>query len=117
MIAGGFEGALKPAALIDLARRLSSEIRGSKARWATAATLINSLGAVPIAYFSFGAAAGVALDLPDRVAEARASVRTLPPSPKRVVMTAWRPGSATQVPRLEELGTNELDHVMSRVRV
>lgn len=46
MIAGGFEGALKPAALIDLVRRPPREIRGSKARWATALTLINSLGAV-----------------------------------------------------------------------
>jgi hypothetical protein len=48
------EGVLKIAALIDLARRPASQIRGSKARWATAITLINSLGAVPIAYFARG---------------------------------------------------------------
>jgi hypothetical protein len=48
------EGVLKIAALIDLARRPASQIRGSKARWATAVTLINSLGAVPIAYFARG---------------------------------------------------------------
>jgi hypothetical protein len=54
IISGALEGVLKIAALIDLARRPSSEIRGSKARWAAAATLINSLGAVPIAYFAYG---------------------------------------------------------------
>jgi hypothetical protein len=48
------EGLLKIAALIDLARRPPNEIRGSKARWAVAASLINSFGAVPIAYFTWG---------------------------------------------------------------
>jgi hypothetical protein len=48
------EGVLKIAALIDLARRPSDEVRGSKARWAAAVSLINSLGAVPIAYFAWG---------------------------------------------------------------
>ena len=55
IIAGGvFEGALKVAALIDLARRPAGEVRGSKLRWALAVTLINSLGAVPVAYFAYG---------------------------------------------------------------
>jgi hypothetical protein len=55
IIAGGvFEGVLKVAALIDLARRPASEVRGSKVRWALAVTLINSLGAVPVAYFAYG---------------------------------------------------------------
>ena len=55
IIAGGvFEGALKVAALIDLARRPASEVRGSKLRWALAVTLINSVGAVPGAYFAYG---------------------------------------------------------------
>jgi hypothetical protein len=54
VVAGVIEGALKIAALIDLARRPSSDVRGSKARWAAAVTLINSLGAVPIAYFAWG---------------------------------------------------------------
>jgi hypothetical protein len=55
LIAGGvFEGALKVAALIDLARRPETEVRGSKARWATAIVLINSFGAVPIGYFVRG---------------------------------------------------------------
>lgn len=48
------EGALKIAALVDLARRPAAEVRGSKARWATAIVLINSAGAVPITYFVRG---------------------------------------------------------------
>ena len=54
IVAGVFEGVLKIAALIDLARRPASEVRGSKVRWALAVTLINSLGAVPIVYFVHG---------------------------------------------------------------
>jgi hypothetical protein len=52
--AGIVEGVLKIAALIDLARRPSKQIRGSKAVWAGAVSLINALGAVPIAYFAWG---------------------------------------------------------------
>ena len=52
--AGVFEGVLKVAALTDLARRPASEVRGSKVRWALAVTLVNSVGAVPIAYFVRG---------------------------------------------------------------
>jgi hypothetical protein len=54
VVAGAVEGALKIAALIDLARRPSSQVRGSKARWAAAVTLINSFGAAPLAYFAWG---------------------------------------------------------------
>jgi len=54
VVAGALEGVLKVAALIDLARRPSSEVRGSKAGWATAVTFVNSFGAVPIAYFAWG---------------------------------------------------------------
>ena len=54
VVAGAAEGALKVAALVDLARRPASQVRGSKARWAVAVTLVNSLGAVPIAYFAYG---------------------------------------------------------------
>jgi len=54
VVAGAIEGALKIAALIDLVRRPSSQVRGSKARWAAAVMLINSLGAVPVAYFVWG---------------------------------------------------------------
>jgi hypothetical protein len=51
---GGAEGVLKIAALIDLVRRPASQVRGSKLTWAVAITLINSAGAVPIAYFLRG---------------------------------------------------------------
>jgi len=48
------EGALKIAALIDLKRRPANEVRGSKKTWAVAITLVNSAGAVPVAYFLRG---------------------------------------------------------------
>lgn len=55
IVAGAaFEGTLKIAALMDLARRPADEIRGSKLRWAAAITLVNSVGAVPITYFLRG---------------------------------------------------------------
>jgi hypothetical protein len=55
IIAGGvWEGVLKIAALINLARRPASEVRGSRMRWALVVTLVNSVGAVPIAYFVYG---------------------------------------------------------------
>jgi len=54
MIVGVYEGLLKLAALIDLARRPAAEVRGPKRRWAIAITLINSLGLVPLAYFVTG---------------------------------------------------------------
>lgn len=49
-----FEGVLKVAALIDLARRPPSDVRGSKVRWALGLTLINSAGAAPIVYLAYG---------------------------------------------------------------
>ena len=54
VVASAVEGALKVAALIDLARRPASQIRGPKVAWAAAITLVNSLGAVPIVYFARG---------------------------------------------------------------
>jgi hypothetical protein len=54
MLAGAVEAGLKIAALIDLAKRPARHVRGSKARWATAITLVNSAGAVPIVYFLRG---------------------------------------------------------------
>lgn len=48
------EGALKTVALIDLARRPANRVRGSKAAWAVAIVLVNSAGAVPIAYLVRG---------------------------------------------------------------
>jgi hypothetical protein len=54
MVMAALEGAVKVAALVDLARRPASQVRGSKAAWATAITLVNSAGAVPLAYFLRG---------------------------------------------------------------
>jgi len=54
VIAGAVEGALKLAALLDLARRPAEEVHGRKLPWAVAIVLVNSLGIVPIAYFRFG---------------------------------------------------------------
>jgi hypothetical protein len=54
VVASVVEGVLKIGALVDLARRPANEVRGSKARWVTAVTLLNSLGAVPVAYFVWG---------------------------------------------------------------
>jgi hypothetical protein len=48
------DGVLKSAALVDLARRPSEQVRGSKFLWAGAIVLINSVGAVPVAYFAYG---------------------------------------------------------------
>jgi hypothetical protein len=54
MLAGAVEAALKIAALIDLARRPARHVRGSKAAWAAAITVVNAAGAVPVAYFLRG---------------------------------------------------------------
>jgi hypothetical protein len=54
IIGGAVDGVLKLAALADLARRPAADVRGSKVAWAVAVTLINSVGAVPIAYFTYG---------------------------------------------------------------
>jgi hypothetical protein len=54
IIGAVFEGTLKVLALIDMKRRPGTEIRGSKAKWAAAVVLINSMGAAPLAYLIFG---------------------------------------------------------------
>ena len=54
VVAGAVDGALRLAALSDLARRPATEIRGPKWLWAAALGLVNSIGAVPIAYFLYG---------------------------------------------------------------
>jgi hypothetical protein len=48
------EGCLKIAALVDLVRRPAREVRGRKWAWAVALVLVNSVGALPLAYFRFG---------------------------------------------------------------
>jgi hypothetical protein len=50
------EGILKTAALVDMARRPSAEIRGSKWIWAPVVVAVNSFGIAPLAYFAFGRA-------------------------------------------------------------
>jgi glyoxylase-like metal-dependent hydrolase (beta-lactamase superfamily II) len=54
VVAGTLEGILKIAALVDLRRRPAQQIRGRKPLWATAIVLVNSVGAVPAAYFLVG---------------------------------------------------------------
>jgi hypothetical protein len=56
LIAGAlaFEGTLKIAALIDLARRPAAQVRGSKLRWTIAILLVNSGGVLPVVYFRRG---------------------------------------------------------------
>jgi hypothetical protein len=54
MLASGVEAGLKIAALIDLAQRPARHVRGSRARWAAAITLVNSAGVVPLVYFLRG---------------------------------------------------------------
>ena len=51
MVAGVLQVLLAAAALLDLRRRPSDQVRGSKKLWA-AATSVNFVG--PLAYFSFG---------------------------------------------------------------
>jgi hypothetical protein len=54
MLAGAVEAGLKIAALIDLAQRPAGQVRGSKAGWAVAITVVNAAGAVPLVYFLRG---------------------------------------------------------------
>jgi hypothetical protein len=54
IIVASIEGLLKIIALVDLARRPRSQVRGSKLGWAAAITFLNSAGAVPIAYLTRG---------------------------------------------------------------
>ena len=48
------ESILKGAALIDIKRRPSDQIRGPKWLWVPVVAVVNSLGIVPISYFVFG---------------------------------------------------------------
>jgi hypothetical protein len=48
------EGILKTAALTDMARRPSAEIRGPKWVWAPIVVAVNSFGIAPLAYFAYG---------------------------------------------------------------
>ncbi len=52
--AGVIDGIAKIAALLDLLRRPPEQIRGSTRVWATSIVLVNSIGALPVAYFLLG---------------------------------------------------------------
>jgi hypothetical protein len=54
IVGATFEGVLKFAALIDLARRPADEVRGTKAKWAAAIVVVNFAGALPLFYFARG---------------------------------------------------------------
>jgi hypothetical protein len=48
------EGMLKLAALVDLKRRPSAEVRGPKWAWALGILVVNSAGMAPLSYFRYG---------------------------------------------------------------
>jgi hypothetical protein len=54
LLAGSVEAALRIAALIDLARRPATSVRGSKRSWALALVAVNSFGLLPALYFLRG---------------------------------------------------------------
>jgi hypothetical protein len=59
LIVGAVEAILKIIALRDLRRRPAAQVRGPKWVWATIVTLVNSVGAAPVAYLLFGRRKGV----------------------------------------------------------
>jgi hypothetical protein len=54
MLGVALESILKIAALRDLKRRPTDQVRGPKRVWAVFVLLANSMGAVPLAYFILG---------------------------------------------------------------
>lgn len=54
MAVAAVDGALKTVALVDLKRRDSAQVRGSKRAWGVALALVNSAGVLPIVYFFWG---------------------------------------------------------------
>lgn len=54
LAAGAAEGSLKLAALVDLKRRPTDQVRGPKWAWATTIVVVNSFGAAPLTYFAVG---------------------------------------------------------------
>jgi hypothetical protein len=54
VVLGTLEAVLKVAALVDLARRPASEVRGRKGVWALSIILSNSVGVVPATYLLRG---------------------------------------------------------------
>ncbi len=54
VVGASIDGALRVAALVDLARRPPAEIRGSRRGWAVALALVSSAGVLPAVYFRRG---------------------------------------------------------------
>jgi hypothetical protein len=54
VVGGAIDGVLRIAALVDLARRPSTAVRGSKPAWVVAVSLVNSFGVLPLVYFVRG---------------------------------------------------------------
>jgi hypothetical protein len=54
MTAGVIDAGLRTAALFDLKRRPSGQVRGSKRAWACAIAVGNSAGVLPVVYFVRG---------------------------------------------------------------
>lgn len=52
--AGAVDATLRVAALIDLARRPSEQVRGPKWAWGLGLSVVNSAGVLPVAYFTTG---------------------------------------------------------------
>jgi hypothetical protein len=52
--AGIVDVTLRIAALIDIKRRPTSQIRGRKGLWAAVVAVVNSAGVLPVSYFLFG---------------------------------------------------------------
>lgn len=52
VVAASLEGALKIAALVDLARRPAEKVHGSKAAWAVGIAAVNGFGIAPLSYFA-----------------------------------------------------------------
>jgi hypothetical protein len=57
LAAAAADAALRAAALVDIKRRPADQIRGRKWMWATAVTLVNSAGVIPVSYFILARAA------------------------------------------------------------
>ncbi len=54
LVLGGLDATLRTAALADLRKRSADEIRGPKPLWMAGLMLVNSMGALPLAYWLVG---------------------------------------------------------------
>ncbi|MGN2635940.1 hypothetical protein ACTD5D_07045 [Nocardia takedensis] len=54
VVATALDSIAKAVALADLRRRPAEQVKGSKRVWATAITVVNSVGVLPLAYFALG---------------------------------------------------------------